>query len=931
MKAKVTVWGLMFLAGLSGTELEARYVAKFGGTSPGVQIPEETPDCWFSFAEKQAVSFVQTPGILYSPELVGWNAQGQLTEYFRTGTHTVSGGSESVTAHLFDAVRNGKNQITGWTEIRYYSKSQRTYMFQVSGVLYTGDGVVLNNYKVAGVTRILLSGTILTPTGTGIAGVTVTGQSAGFQSAAHTSSAGFYEIAVPTPWAGTLTPTLENTRFEPASKSYSSVTQNLINQNFTGTQIFYLTISGVIQDSGGVGVAGVALDGFLEPVTTDASGVYSGRVESGTTPVIRPVSACYAFTPEWRIYADIDVSRIHQDFSAARTGIVPNVVGKTWEQADADILAAGLLPGMLHFAFNPTAAFGTVVRQSPAAGVCGGGVNSVVHRVVSRGPRPAGTLKAWGHNGSGQCTVPAGTNFTAVAGGGAHAVALKDTGALAAWGDNTSGQCTVPAGVFANVACGAEFSLGIKPDGTLAAWGKSTDGQTTVPTGNDFIAIGAGDKHGLALRIDGTLAAWGSNASGQCTVPAGHFFYAADGGEEHTVAVTGGYGLMAWGANDAGQCNVPDGNDFIAVAAGGRHTVALRGDGSLAAWGANGDGQCNVPAGNDFIAIAAGKTFSAALTTDFGVIAWGKNDLGQCNAPQAPSFTAMDAGAEFGAGVYILRSDLDNNWTIDLDDWTGLVPAWMSQDCQAPQWCGMADLDHNGRVDLGDLAILSREWMAGVAAIPAGLIAHWMMDDTAASKTVVDSGGGNHNGVAQQNTAALTTAGKLNGALAFNGTSDWIDCGTNAALLPDAWTVCAWVKCAETATPMLISFGGNYPSVKLQNNAKGKPLIHLGASNYRYFAAAAWTTLMDGQWHHVAVSVPGKGQADIEQAKLYLDGASVDGEAAMATGPQTSKSHVYLGANPSGTQRFGGAMDDVTLFGRALTENEIRRVMNRQP
>jgi hypothetical protein len=234
-------------------------------------------------------------------------------------------------------------------------------------------------------------------------------------------------------------------------------------------------------------------------------------------------------------------------------------------------------------------------------------------------------------------------------------------------------------------------------------------------------------------------------------------------------------------------------------------------------------------------------------------------------------------------------------------------------------------------VDFLDLAILSREWMVGVAAIPSGLIAHWLMDDNAASKTVADSGG-TYAGTAQQNTAALTTAGKLDSALAFNGASDWIDLGTAAALLPDAWTLCAWVKCTDTATPILISFGGNYPSVKLQNNAKGKPLIHLGTNNYRYFAASAWTTLKDGQWHHVAFTVPGKGQADIEQATMYLDGAAVAGEAAMATGPQANKSHAYLGANPSITaQRFGGTMDDTMLFNRVLTENEIRRVMNRTP
>ncbi len=216
--------------------------------------------------------------------------------------------------------------------------------------------------------------------------------------------------------------------------------------------------------------------------------------------------------------------------------------------------------------------------------------------------------------------------------------------------------------------------------------------------------------------------------------------------------------------------------------------------------------------------------------------------------------------------------------------------------------------------------------------MPEGLVAYWRMNDNTANKTVADSGGGNNSGAAQQNTAALTTAGHLNGALAFNGTTDWIDCGTSAALLPDAWTLCAWVKCTNTTTPMLVSFGGNYPSVKLQNNANGKPLIHLGPSNYRYFAASAWTTLKDGQWHHVAFTVPGKGQTDVNGALMYVDGVAAAGEAAIATGPQTNKSHVYLGANPSNTaQRFGGTMDEVMIFNRALSAGEINQIRNMTP
>ena len=245
--------------------------------------------------------------------------------------------------------------------------------------------------------------------------------------------------------------------------------------------------------------------------------------------------------------------------------------------------------------------------------------------------------------------------------------------------------------------------------------------------------------------------------------------------------------------------------------------------------------------------------------------------------------------------------------------------------------CPSMDITGDCYVDLADFAVFAGQWMTG-DRVPGGLIAHWLMDDNAASKTVLDAGDNHLNGTAQQNTEALTRAGKIGTALLFNGTTDWIDCGTNATLLPDAWTVCAWVKCTDAATPLVISFGGSYPAIKLQNNSKGKPLIHLGQYNYRYFAASAWTTLKDGQWHHVAFSVPGKAQADVNQAMMYLDGAPVAGDAPYVTGPQAAKTHVYVGANPPvTTHRFGGTMDDLMLFDRVLTENEIRRMMNRTP
>jgi len=76
------------------------------------------------------------------------------------------------------------------------------------------------------------------------------------------------------------------------------------------------------------------------------------------------------------------------------------------------------------------------------------------------------------------------------------------------------------------------------------------------------------------------------------------------------------------------------------------------------------------------------------------------------------------------------------------------------------------------------------------------------MNDNAANKTVVDSSGNGNDGEAQQNTDILHTDGKINGALTFNGTSDFIDTKLKASEIHDSnkFSICLWVKIKTFAT-----------------------------------------------------------------------------------------------------------------------------------
>ena len=265
----------------------------------------------------------------------------------------------------------------------------------------------------------------------------------------------------------------------------------------------------------------------------------------------------------------------------------------------------------------------------------------------------AGRLAAWGDNTKGQCTVPGGSSFIAVAAGPNHGIALRSNGSLAGWGDNTFGQATVPAGNdFVTIAAGYQHNLAIRADGSMEGWGANLAGQATPLAGTDFVAVAGGSSFSLALRSDGSLVAWGDNSAGQTAVPAGNDFVAIAAGLSQGLALRSDGSVAAWGPGVLGIS--PPGNDFVAVATGLDFDLALRADGSLVAWGpSNYYGQLNVPADNDFVAISAKGWVGTALRANGTIAAWGQDLYGQTNVPAGASHVAAVTGGRAGLAISI--------------------------------------------------------------------------------------------------------------------------------------------------------------------------------------------------------------------------------------------------------------------------------------
>ncbi len=200
----------------------------------------------------------------------------------------------------------------------------------------------------------------------------------------------------------------------------------------------------------------------------------------------------------------------------------------------------------------------------------------------------------------------------------------------------------------------------------------------------------------------------------------------------------------------------------------------------------------------------------------------------------------------------------------------------------------------------------------------AGLVGWWTFDETSGN-TAKDSSGQTNDG--RVNGTAKWVPGKIGGALEFNG-STFVDCGNKASLnIRGQITMSFWFKVAgftNTWESFLAKGDGAYRSARSGGTGNA---THMGISGSNYFDAV--TVVTDNQWHHWA------GIYDGTTAKIYLDG-KLDATAIYgAPIGDSSAYNLYIGENQQATGRLlHGLMDDVRIYDRALTEEQLLDLIN---
>jgi parallel beta-helix repeat protein len=199
----------------------------------------------------------------------------------------------------------------------------------------------------------------------------------------------------------------------------------------------------------------------------------------------------------------------------------------------------------------------------------------------------------------------------------------------------------------------------------------------------------------------------------------------------------------------------------------------------------------------------------------------------------------------------------------------------------------------------------------------SGLLGHWKLDDGGGWDATDSSGRGNHGTLVDMDPATDWVAGKISGALGFDGVDGHVDLvGTGIAVQGNGErTVAVWVKTVASGDLAVMSTGTGSPSngfdVVLANGIVG---VTDGAS---HFFPATGSAVNDGFWHHVAAVYDGSGTVT-----TYVDGVP-DNVGARSYG--TSGQDNFIGkSNRTGSESyFEGTLDDIRAYGQALEPDDI--------
>ena len=225
-----------------------------------------------------------------------------------------------------------------------------------------------------------------------------------------------------------------------------------------------------------------------------------------------------------------------------------------------------------------------------------------------------------------------------------------------------------------------------------------------------------------------------------------------------------------------------------------------------------------------------------------------------------------------------------------------------------------------------------------------GLVGWWTFDgkdtpwtSSTAATTLDKSGNGNTGTLTNMNQTTAPAVGKIGQALKFDGSTQHVSLPSGASIgTGDApFSIAFWIKTTSTSRQIVVgegNTGDSTPVLFVDTSPAGGTAGTVGlrtrddSGNLSGYTAST-ITVNDGKWHHVVVTSTGSASQD---RRVYIDGSqdgSVDsGEVFGSVTFDSYRIGSIQAGNTSEILPFGGSLDDVRLYNRALPATEVKQL-----
>jgi len=213
-----------------------------------------------------------------------------------------------------------------------------------------------------------------------------------------------------------------------------------------------------------------------------------------------------------------------------------------------------------------------------------------------------------------------------------------------------------------------------------------------------------------------------------------------------------------------------------------------------------------------------------------------------------------------------------------------------------------------------------------------GLVGYWKFDELIGT-TAADSAGGDNNGTLKGfKLQWKPSEGKVGGALWYGGDPQAYVAFPTTGMSTTAATIAFWAYLDDPQPPQTRYFFGHTTIPHWANRiqiymANLNTMLNIGLG-YTHSQAIDLLSLETQTWYHIALTW------DAGTCVVYVNGEEMTRGSYDVSGLTTLNTEADIGNDGDREGRdegFGGLIDEVRLYNRALTQAEIQKVMKFQP